>query len=149
MLTSVLIMMQCLLNYKYNAYLQMIFTFQKTGLSPGDFIVHISHHDVKWAKHEDVVRLIRSFGNNLVLGIVTSLDRNYLSPRAVSECTELGDKEGDKKIMQSGTLERQKPIRMSGRSTKSLTWTLRRFKPVTQRNKRYVKDLAIADRNKR
>ena len=112
--------------------------------------MHISSQDVKWSKHEDVVKIIRSFGNNLVLSIVTSLDKNYLNPQPKSECTDLADKDGNtKSVMQTGTLERQKPIRLSGRSTKSLTWTLRRFKPAGQRNKRHVKELVIADRNKR
>ncbi|KAG8326368.1 Rhophilin-2 [Homalodisca vitripennis] len=48
------------------------------GMKEGDFIVSIGDKDVKWAVHEEVVRLIKDAGDSLSLKLVTPMDRNYL-----------------------------------------------------------------------
>ena len=47
-------------------------------MKEGDFIVSINNRDVKWAHHEEVVKLIREAGDSLTLKLVTPMDRNYL-----------------------------------------------------------------------
>ena len=54
------------------------FTFQFGGMKEGDFIVSIGDKDVKWAAHEQVVKLIKEAGDSLTLKLVTPMDRNYL-----------------------------------------------------------------------
>ncbi|KAG5305842.1 RHPN2 protein, partial [Pseudoatta argentina] len=48
------------------------------GMKEGDFIVGISEKDVKWASHEQVVRMIKQCGDFINLKLVTPMDRNYL-----------------------------------------------------------------------
>ncbi|KAJ8688163.1 hypothetical protein QAD02_023958, partial [Eretmocerus hayati] len=48
------------------------------GMKEGDFIVSIGDKDVKWASHEQVVRLIKQCGDSISLKLVTPMDRNYL-----------------------------------------------------------------------
>ncbi|XP_043286850.1 rhophilin-2 isoform X2 [Venturia canescens] len=48
------------------------------GMKEGDFIVGIGEKDVKWASHEQVVRLIKQCGDSISLKLVTPMDRNYL-----------------------------------------------------------------------
>ncbi|XP_058805812.1 rhophilin-2 isoform X2 [Phymastichus coffea] len=48
------------------------------GMKEGDFIVNIGDKDVKWASHEQVVRLIKQCGDSISLKLVTPMDRNYL-----------------------------------------------------------------------
>lgn len=47
-------------------------------MKEGDFIVAIGDKDVKWLRHEDVVKLIKDAGDTLSLKLVTPMDRNYL-----------------------------------------------------------------------
>lgn len=54
------------------------FIFQFGGMKEGDFIVSIGDKDVKWAAHEQVVKLIKEAGDSLTLKLVTPMDRNYL-----------------------------------------------------------------------
>ncbi|XP_032678770.1 rhophilin-2 isoform X1 [Odontomachus brunneus] len=48
------------------------------GMKEGDFIVGIGDKDVKWASHEQVVRMIKQCGDFINLKLVTPMDRNYL-----------------------------------------------------------------------
>ncbi|XP_014206839.1 rhophilin-2 isoform X2 [Copidosoma floridanum] len=48
------------------------------GMKEGDFIVSIGDKDVKWASHEQVVRLTKQSGHSISMKIVTPMDRNYL-----------------------------------------------------------------------
>ncbi|XP_012257793.2 rhophilin-2 isoform X3 [Athalia rosae] len=48
------------------------------GMKEGDFIVNIGDKDVKWASHDQVVRLIKQCGDSISLKLVTPMDRNYL-----------------------------------------------------------------------
>ncbi|XP_033210683.1 rhophilin-2 isoform X4 [Belonocnema kinseyi] len=48
------------------------------GMKEGDFIVSIGDKDVKWASHDQVVRLIKQCGDSISLKLVTPMDRNYL-----------------------------------------------------------------------
>ncbi|XP_067144294.1 rhophilin-2-B [Centruroides vittatus] len=56
---------------------------QVAGMKEGDFIVSIGDVDTKWSKHEDVVNLMRGGGNNLVMKVITPMDRNYLHPKSI------------------------------------------------------------------
>ena len=56
-------------------------TFQLGGMKEGDFIVSIGDKDVKWASHDQVVRLIKHCGDSISLKLVTPMDRNYLKVR--------------------------------------------------------------------
>lgn len=51
---------------------------QLGGMKEGDFIVSIGDKDVKWASHDQVVRLIKQCGDSISLKLVTPMDRNYL-----------------------------------------------------------------------
>lgn len=51
-------------------------------MKEGDFIVGIGDKDVKWASHEQVVRLIKQSGDFINLKLVTPMDRNYLKVNA-------------------------------------------------------------------
>ncbi|KYM94461.1 Rhophilin-2 [Cyphomyrmex costatus] len=48
------------------------------GMKESDFIVGIGDKDVKWASHEQVVRMIKQCGDFINLKLVTPMDRNYL-----------------------------------------------------------------------
>ncbi|KAL7304451.1 hypothetical protein TKK_0003246 [Trichogramma kaykai] len=52
------------------------------GMKEGDFIVSIADKDVKWAAHDQVVRLIKQCGDSISLKLVTPMDRNYLKKPA-------------------------------------------------------------------
>lgn len=54
-------------------------------MKEGDFIVSIGDKDVKWAAHEQVVKLIKEAGDSLTLKLVTPMDRNYLKVSCQSE----------------------------------------------------------------
>lgn len=54
-------------------------------MKEGDFIVSIGDKDVKWAAHEQVVKLIKEAGDSLTLKLVTPMDRNYLKVSFQSE----------------------------------------------------------------
>ena len=62
-----------------NSYLKS----QLGGMKEGDFIVSIGDKDVKWASHDQVVRLIKQCGDSISLKLVTPMDRNYLKVRIV------------------------------------------------------------------
>ena len=97
----------------------------------GDFVVAVNHQDVKWSKHEDVVKLIRESSSHLCLTLITVTDRNFLDPNPpppppgpppaasmqspVSSSPTVGD--GDD--VKHGELLKTK-------SKTGLTWTLRR-----------------------
>ena len=49
----------------------------------GDFVTAVSHVDVKWSKHDDVVQKIRASGSHIVLQLVTPCDKDYLHPDQV------------------------------------------------------------------
>lgn len=53
-------------------------------MKEGDFIVSINEKDVKWAHHEEVVKLIKDTGDSLMLKLVTPMDRNYLKVSNIS-----------------------------------------------------------------
>ena len=109
----------------------------------GDFIVAVESQDVKWSRHDEVVKLIRAAGHRLVLSLVTPLDKNYLRPRIQS--ADLLDSDLNKPEMNgykprvrrvsanSKSLDRNfrrdDQARNSSKSTKSFsTWTLKKFR---------------------
>jgi len=55
---------------------------QVAGVVVGDFIVAVSDVNVKWARHEQVVRMIRDSGLSVRLSLVTPVDRNFIDPTA-------------------------------------------------------------------
>lgn len=58
---------------------------QLAGVGVGDFIVSVGDVDVKWARHEKVVAMIRdSAGLSVRLSLVTPIDRNFIDPDSVS-----------------------------------------------------------------
>ncbi|UYV66048.1 RHPN2 [Cordylochernes scorpioides] len=61
-----------------------VFGVQTAGMRAGDFIVGVGQQDTKWGRHEDVVGMIRSAGDSLVLRLVTPMDRNYLTSKMSS-----------------------------------------------------------------
>lgn len=61
-----------------NKYLMFFFFLQLGGMKEGDFIVSIGDKDVKWASHEQVVKMIKKCGDSISLKLVTPMDRNYL-----------------------------------------------------------------------
>lgn len=63
---------RCVFKLNIFVYLQL------GGMKEGDFIVSIGDKDVKWASHDQVVRLIKQSGDSITLKLVTPMDRNYL-----------------------------------------------------------------------
>lgn len=61
-------------------------------MKEGDFIVNIGDKDVKWASHEQVVRLIKQCGDSISLKLVTPMDRNYLKVSLAYSTTFLYEK---------------------------------------------------------
>lgn len=59
-------------------YLYIIVLQQMAGMKESDFIVGIGDKDVKWASHEQAVRLIKQCGDFINLKLVTPMDRNYM-----------------------------------------------------------------------
>ncbi|KAL2730333.1 rhophilin-2 isoform X3, partial [Vespula maculifrons] len=51
---------------------------EMAGMKESDFIVGIGDKDVKWASHEQAVRLIKQCGDFINLKLVTPMDRNYM-----------------------------------------------------------------------
>lgn len=52
-----------------------------SGLKEGDFIVNVNGRDVKWSRHEEVVKLILATVDQLNLSVVTPLGRDFLHPQ--------------------------------------------------------------------
>lgn len=48
----------------------------RSGMKVGDFVVGVATADTKWAKHEEVVQLVRQAGSELRLTLVTPMDIN-------------------------------------------------------------------------
>jgi len=46
----------------------------------GDFIVEVGDDDVRWTKHDQVVAMIRSSADTVILRVVTPTDHNYIDP---------------------------------------------------------------------
>lgn len=134
----------------------ILLCLQNSGIKTGDFIIRIGGVNVKWLEHGKVVQLIRDAGQRLVLHLVTPLDKHYTNNNQITK--ESHDKKNNNKarqVMQCGTLDRNKVNRLSGRSTKSLTFTLRRLQlnshPTkdNKKDKRHLKDIMTNwDRNK-
>ncbi|XP_077982094.1 rhophilin-2-like [Glandiceps talaboti] len=53
----------------------------KSGMKEGDFIVKIGDEDVKWSKHEEVVKTILNSRGVLKMDIVTPQGRDFLHPQ--------------------------------------------------------------------
>ena len=53
----------------------------------GDFVVAVSGKDTKWAKHEEVVNLVRQCGHSLELRLITPLEIPESSRGSSSPCT--------------------------------------------------------------
>ncbi|XP_054276992.1 rhophilin-2-like isoform X2 [Macrosteles quadrilineatus] len=83
------------------------------GMKEGDFIVSIGDKDVKWALHEEVVRLIKDAGDSLSLKLVTPMDRNYLKQPSSSSQSSTHSK--------SSTSSQPSPSNTTS-SHKRLTW---------------------------
>ena len=62
----------------------LVCNLQLAGVGVGDFIVSVSDVDVKWARHEKVVAMIRDCGLSVRLSLVTPIDRNFVDPDSVS-----------------------------------------------------------------
>ncbi|XP_006816946.1 LOW QUALITY PROTEIN: rhophilin-2-like [Saccoglossus kowalevskii] len=54
---------------------------QRSGIKEGDFIVKIGEKDVKWAKHDDVVKHIMESHGQLSISVVTPQGRDFLHPQ--------------------------------------------------------------------
>ena len=131
----------------------MILLLQRAGMQEGDFIIAVDSHDVKWSRHDEVVKLIRAAGHRLVLSLITPLDKNYLRPRIQSADDLLDSKPGmngykprARRISANSksldrNFRRDEQARNSSKSTKSFsTWTLKRFRG-RQRDKLQVQQI--------
>lgn len=47
------------------------YVWQEAGLREGDYIVAVDGQDCKWAKHAEVVRLLKTCSDGGVLSVVT------------------------------------------------------------------------------
>ena len=70
---------------------------------------------MKWNQHEDVVSVIRSSGDQLVLQIITPVDRNYLNPSTQPRPTNRGQRSNSQGQLLLGNV----------RDQKSATWNIR------------------------
>ena len=65
-----------------------------------DLIIAIGDRDVKWSKHQEVVRLIRSLGSTFSMTIVTPKEKSQDSPfknSSLNGSPLCGDKSDDRK----------------------------------------------------
>lgn len=94
------------------------------GMKEGDFIVSINEKDVKWAHHEEVVKLIKDTGDSLMLKLVTPMDRNYLKPKNknANSCNSSNSSDSGNNSLRNNTYQHSP----SGSITtqKKLTWNL-------------------------
>ncbi|XP_072168888.1 rhophilin-1-like isoform X1 [Diadema setosum] len=54
-----------------------------SGVKEGDFIIGVNDQDVKWAKHEEVVKSILASPQRIKLELVSPLDKNFLHPQDI------------------------------------------------------------------
>ncbi|KAJ8303299.1 hypothetical protein KUTeg_019695 [Tegillarca granosa] len=47
---------------------------EKSKLKVGDFVVAVGGKDTKWSKHEEVVKMVRQYGNHIELKVITPLN---------------------------------------------------------------------------
>ena len=51
---------------------------QSGNVNVGDFVVAVSDTNTKWAKHDEVVNLVRKSGTHLVLKLITPMNQDCL-----------------------------------------------------------------------
>lgn len=97
------------------------------GMKEGDFIVCIGDKDVKWAAHEQVVKLIKEAGDSLTLKLVTPMDRNYL--KASNKNSNINNNKGSVSAGSAGSAgsgsssgEPSPACSVAGSTAKKLTW---------------------------
>lgn len=54
----------------------LILFLQRSGIRVGDFVVGVATVDTKWARHEEVVQLVRQAGTELRLVLITPMEIN-------------------------------------------------------------------------
>ena len=59
-------------------YTFCIFDLQYGNINVGDFVVAVGGCDTKWAKHDEVVNLVRKAGSHLVLKLITPMNQDCL-----------------------------------------------------------------------
>lgn len=64
-----------------------IYLLQAGKLKVGDFVVAVCGKDTKWAKHEEVVNMVRKCGHSLELRLITPLEVPDTSRSSSSPCT--------------------------------------------------------------
>ena len=52
--------------------------FQIGNIKVGDYLVAVGNTDTRWAKHDEVVNLVRKSGNHLVLKLITPMNPDML-----------------------------------------------------------------------
>ena len=97
-------------------------------MKAGDFVTAIGDVDVKWCKHDDVVRMVKDFGDyDLTLTVITPQDKNYLQLTNKGQTPAgLGQSSGGS-TPESGTLSRRSP-----KKEKSSMWTLRKKRSASK-----------------
>ncbi|XP_045191422.1 rhophilin-2-B-like [Mercenaria mercenaria] len=57
---------------------------ERGNINVGDYIVAVGGSDTKWAKHDEVVNLVRKSGSQLVLRLITPMNQDCLEPSPAS-----------------------------------------------------------------
>ncbi|XP_033117233.1 rhophilin-1-like [Anneissia japonica] len=78
----------------------------KAGVKEGDFIVTVGDNDVKWAKHDQVVRYIVSCPGQLFMNIVTPLGEALIHPQDQRRLNGQSNGNGDT-MSEATTIERK------------------------------------------
>lgn len=66
------------------ADLEPLSVAEEANINIGDYIVAVGDSDTKWAKHDEVVNLVRKSGIHLVLRLITPMNQDCLEPGPAS-----------------------------------------------------------------
>ncbi|XP_071959182.1 rhophilin-2-like [Antedon mediterranea] len=79
----------------------------RAGVNEGDFIVRVEDNDVKWAKHDQVVKHILSSPGKLTMSIVTALEDSFIHPQDQRRLNGTSPVNGETTNENSTTIDRK------------------------------------------
>lgn len=88
-------------------------------MKEGDFIIGVNDNDVKWAKHEEVVKSILASPHRIKLELVSPLDKDFLHPQDIRRKDTKSPK-GSSELSPTSSHQSQSPVNGSMTSDSSL-----------------------------
>ncbi|XP_041455302.1 rhophilin-1-like isoform X2 [Lytechinus variegatus] len=95
------------------------FAAAASGVKEGDFIIGVNDNDVKWSKHEEVVKSILASPHRIKLELVSPLDKDFLHPQDIRR-KETKSAKGSSELSPSSSDQSQSPVNGSMTSDSSL-----------------------------